>query len=162
MMKFFDDIRLGDRVELGSHVFTADEIKAFAVQYAPQPFHIDEAAAARSHFGALIASGWHTAAMWMRKMVDYRKREAEVLQARGERVPALGPSLGFRDLRWYKPVFAGDTISFASEVVDIRASRSRPEWGLIGALNTGANQNGEQVMSFVSTTFFERLGKPAP
>ena len=68
-MKFFEDIAVGERAELGRHTFTAEAIKAFARRYDPQAFHVDEAAAARSHFGALCASGWHTAAVWMRLMV---------------------------------------------------------------------------------------------
>ena len=156
MMKFFDDIRVGDRIALGSHHFSAEEIKIFARQYDPQPFHVDEAEGVRSHFGALVASGWHTAALWMRKMVDYRKSEAEALRARGELVPLIGPSPGFRDMRWHKPVFVGDTVTYATEVIETRVSQSRPKWGLMGILNSGANQHGKPVISFVSTTFIER------
>ena len=74
-MKFFEDIAVGERAELGQHTFTADGIKAFARRFDPQPFHLDEAAAARSHFGALCASGWHTAAVWMRLMVEHQRRD---------------------------------------------------------------------------------------
>ncbi len=156
MMRFFDDLKVGDKVTLGSHLFTAEDIKTFAAQYDPQAFHMDEAAGAASHFGALVASGWHTAAIWMRKMVDYRKREADILQARGEGVPGIGPSPGFRDMRWHKPVFVGDTVTYATEVVELRPSQSRPQWGIVGFLNSGANQHGEPVISFVSTAFIER------
>ena len=159
MMKFFDDIRVGDKVALGTHQFTAEEIKIFARQYDPQRFHVDEAEGVRSHFGALVASGWHTAAVWMRKMVDYRKHEAENLRARGEPVPIIGPSPGFRELQWYKPVFVGDTIAYATEVIETRVSQSKPEWGLMSVINSGANQHGDQVISFVGTTFIERRDK---
>ncbi len=74
-MKFWEDIAVGERAELGRHTFTADDIKAFARRFDPQPFHLDEAAAARSHFGALCASGWHTASVWMRLMVEHQRRE---------------------------------------------------------------------------------------
>ena len=159
MMRFFDDLQIGDRADIGSHRFTAEEIKTFARQYDPQVFHVDEALAAQSSFGALVASGWHTASMWMRKMVDYRQREAEALRAQGLPVPTFGPSPGFRELRWHKPVFAGDTISYATEVIAKRVSQSRPEWGLTTIRNSGTNQHGEPVLSFVSTAFIERRDK---
>lgn len=159
MMRFFEEIRVGDRIELGSYLFTAQDIKTFAGQHDPQPFHLDEIAAAQSHFGGLCASGWHTASVWMRKMIDYRKREAEALQSRGERAPALGPSPGFKDMRWHKPVLAGDTIHYASEVVELRDSQSRPDWGLVRLRNTGVNQHGVTIMSFVGTVFIERRGR---
>ena len=160
-MKYFDDIHVGDRLSLGSHVFTADDIKVFAAQYDPQPFHVDEAAAADSHFGALCASGWHTAAMWMRLRVLHGQREDEERRARGEPIAMLGPSPGFREMKWLKPVYAGDTISYASEVLETRASQSRPGWGLIEVLNTGTNQKGELVMSFKSSAFVERRPQAA-
>jgi acyl dehydratase len=155
-MRYFDDIALGDRLALGSHTFTAAEIKTFAAKFDPQPFHMDEAAAARSHFGALCASGWHTIAVWMRLRVLYGRREDAERAARGEVIAKLGPSPGFRELKWLKPVYAGDTIAFASEVVEKRASQSRPGWGLIFARNTGINQNGELAMSFIGSGFVER------
>jgi acyl dehydratase len=155
-MRYFDDIAPGDRLALGSHTFTAAEIKAFAAQFDPQPFHMDEAAAARSHFGALCASGWHTIAVWMRLRVLYGRREDAERAARGEVIAKLGPSPGFRELKWLKPVYAGDTVAFASEVVEKRASQRRPGWGLIFARNTAANQNGELVMSFIGSGFVER------
>ena len=155
-MKYFEDIRVGDRYALGRHTFTAADIRAFAQRFDPQPFHVDEAAAERSHFGALCASGWHTAAVWMRLMVGYRRRMAEAAQARGETVAAIGPALGFRDLRWQKPVYVNDTIEYASEVVETRPSDSQPGLGLLSIRSTGVNQNGEVVISFTSTTFVER------
>jgi acyl dehydratase len=155
-MKYFDDILLGDAFEVGSHRFTAEEIKAFALRFDPQPFHVDEEAAARSHFGGLCASGWHSTSMWMRLMVDYRQRFDDERRERGEPVVQLGASPGFRDLKWMRPVYAGDTIRYRSEVVELRASKSRPGWGLMSLRNSGTNQNGEPVLSFVSTVFIER------
>jgi acyl dehydratase len=155
-MQYFEDIQIGVRTELGSHTFTADDIKTFAAGHDPQPFHVDETAAAGSHFGGLCASGWHTAAMWMRLMVDHLRREDEARRERGEAMAELGPSPGFRDLRWLKPVYAGDTVNYATEVVETRALKSRPGWGLMTIQNTGTNQHGELVISFVSTAFVER------
>ena len=162
MMRFYEDVRVGDRIELGSYVFTAEDIKTFARQFDPQAFHVDEQAGASSHFGGLIASGWHTASIWMRKLVDYRKHEAETMRARGERVPQIGPSPGFRDMRWYIPVFVGDTISYAFEVSDMRISQSKPDRGIVNMLGVGHNQHGVRVISFESATFVERRDPTPP
>ena len=155
-MKFFEDIQVGERFEVGRYTFTADNIKAFARRFDPQLFHLDEAAAARSHFGALCASGWQTAAVWMRLMVEHGRREDDARRARGEAVAELGPSPGFRDLKWLKPVYVGDTIVYATEIIETRASNSRPGWGLMTIRNTGTNQKGEAVISFVSVAFVQR------
>ncbi len=159
-MKYFEEIKVGDTLPVGRHTFTAEEIKAFARRFDPQLFHVDEAAAERSHFGALCASGWQTAAVWMRLMVDHRRGQAEAAKARGEPVAGIGPALGLRDLKWHKPVYVGDTISYSSEVIELRPSGSRPDRGLMTIISTGVNQNGEPVISFKSTTFVER--RPAP
>jgi acyl dehydratase len=156
VMKYFEDIRVGDRFDLGSYRFTAAEIKSFASRFDPQRFHMDEEEAKRSHFGALCASGWHTASVWMKLLVAYRKRSAEAARERGEPVAAIGPAAGFRNLKWLKPVYAEDTITCASEVIDTRSSASRPQWGLVFSRGTAINQHGEMVYSFESTTFIER------
>jgi len=159
-VKYFEDIRVGDVYEVGRYTFTADNIKAFATRFDPQAFHVDEEAAARSHFGGLVASGWHTAVAWMRLMIDYRRRMDEAMRARGEPVAGIGPALGFRELKWLKPVYVGDTIAYKSEVIETRLSGSRPGSGLMTFRSTGVNQNGEPVISLVSITFVERRGKP--
>jgi acyl dehydratase len=151
-MRYFEDIVVGTRIELGSHTFEAEEIKAFARKYDPQSFHVDEAAAARSHFGRLVASGWHTAAVGMRLTVDGTRRENA--NARTE-VVRTGPSPGVRDLKWPKPVFVGDTISYATEIVELRASK-RPGWGLMVTRTSGTNQHGELVYSVQGAVFVER------
>jgi acyl dehydratase len=161
-MKFFEDIAVGEREELGTFTFTADAIKSFASRFDPQSFHMDEAAAEKSHFGALCASGWQTASVWMRLMVEHQRRADEARQRRGEPVARLGPSPGFRELKWLKPVYVADTISYATEVVDKRPSNSRPQWGLVTFLNTGRNQRDEPVISFVSVGFVERRLPPDP
>jgi acyl dehydratase len=155
-MRYFEDLEVGERFEVGHHTFTAENIKSFAERFDPQPFHLDEAAAERSHFGRLCASGWHTAAMWMRLMVEHRRRDDEAMLARGEPVAELGPSPGFRELKWLKPVYVGDTISYASEVVALRPSQSRPGWGLMTLRSTGTNQSGDLVLSFMSAAFVQR------
>ena len=155
-MKFLEDIRIGDKTALGSHTFTAEEIKTFAQAFDPQPFHVDEAAAARSHFGGLVASGWHTGSICIRLIVQNRMRQEEAMRARGEPVGRTGPSPGFRELKWLKPVHAGDMITYASEVIETRSVQSRPDKGLVFARNTGTNQAGELVFSFISCVFVDR------
>jgi acyl dehydratase len=158
-MNFFEDHVIGARVGIGSHTFTADEIKAFAVQFDPQPFHLDEAAAARSHFGGLVASGWHTAAICLRLLVEDRHRRQAELRRRGEAVARTGPSPGLRNLQWPRPVRAGDTIAYAHEVVELRLLADRGDVGLRVARNTGTNQKGELVYSVLTSTFIERREK---
>jgi acyl dehydratase len=152
--QFFDELVIGESHELGSLVFTPQEIVAFARSFDPQPFHMDEEAARKSSFGGLCASGWHTAAGWMAAMVSHRRRQEAAFGA--EAAPRLGPSPGFRNLRWLKPVYAGDRISYRSTVADKRASASRPNWGLFFHHNTGVDQNGETVFSFDGCVFVER------
>jgi len=155
-MRYFEDIRVGDKLAVGRHTFTAEEIKSFAKRYDPQPFHLDEAQAARSHFGALCASGWHTVLIFMRLLVEHMRREVEAQRGRGEPVAQVGPSPGFRQMQWLKPVYAGDTVTFTSEVAESRVLSSRPGWGLVQFQNTGANQAGERVLSFIGSAFVER------
>ena len=149
----FDAIETGERTELGSFTFTSDDIIAFARAFDPQRFHLDEAAAKASLFGGLCASGWHTGAVWMRLMVAHRRRVQALM---GDAMPKLGSSPGFKALKWLKPVFAGDTITYASTTTDKRASASRPGWGLVFHHNTGVNQHGETVFMFDGCVFWER------
>ena len=159
-MKFFEDISVGERRRIGSHLFTAEEIKRFARAFDPQPFHLDEAQAERSHFGRLCASGWHTIAIWMK--LNVRDMQTEHGKgAAGSAAARLGPSPGFDELKWLKPVYAGDTVSFESEVIAKRASRSMPEWGLVTIRNVGLNQNGEAAISFIGHVFVERRDRAA-
>ncbi|MEX0956562.1 MAG: MaoC family dehydratase [Rhizobiaceae bacterium] len=141
---------LGETVTLGSHTFGPDEIKEFARKYDPQPFHVDEAAAERSVFARLCASGWHTAAMWMR----YNLKRREDVGGRpwhgpGPR-PEFGPSPGFTDLKWMKPVYAGDTITFTRTALHHRTMSSRPGWRLLTIRCEAHNQHGAPVLTFDS------------
>ena len=154
-MNYFEDLKIGERVVLGSYTFTAENIKAFASRYDPQAFHLDEKAAKHSHFGALCASGWQTAAASMRLIALTNQRELAARRERGESVPKIGPSPGVRDLRWAKPVYVGDCITYASEISELRAGR-RAEFGLVISQITGTNQNGELVYSAQGSVFVER------
>lgn len=149
-MRFFEDIEIGTEEAIGSYLFTADEIKRFAAKFDPQPFHTDEEAAKQSHFGALCASGWHTAAIWMKLMIAHRKRELVATQAEDQQQAPLGPSPGFDNMKWLKPVYVGDTISYSTQVSAKRKLSSRPGWGLVSANNAGVNQDGDVVFTFTS------------
>jgi acyl dehydratase len=148
-MIYFDDIEVGNRRELGSYTFTADEIKRFALQFDPQPFHLDEEAAKQSHFGGLVASGWHTASVFM-------KLQSRMINEMGADVRKSGPSPGYRNLRWLKPVFAGDTLTYRTEVVRKRELASRLQWGIVFSHITAVNQRGELVYEFEGSVMFAR------
>jgi acyl dehydratase len=155
-MRFFEDMEVGQRREVGSFTFTAEAIKTFAAQFDPQRFHLSEEEGRNSLFGGLAASGWHVGSVCMKLIVADAQRQMKEAAARGETVAVWGPSPGFRDLRWLKPVLAGDTISFASEIVAKRMSESRPNWGILQALQTGMNQRGELAYSLIATAFVPR------
>jgi acyl dehydratase len=155
-MRFFEDIEIGARRDLGAFTFTADDIKRFAAQFDPQRFHLDEEAGRNSLFGGLAASGWHVAAVCMKLLVADGKRLSAEAAARGEQVAVGGPSPGFRELRWIRPVLAGDTIRYANQVETKRTSEKRPQWGILQARNTGINQRDEVVFSFLATAFVQR------
>ena len=160
-MTFFEDIVVGESIVVGRHTFTAEGIKTFARRFDPQPFHLDEDAAGRSQFGALCASGWQTAIVWMRLMVEHRRAQAEAARARGERTAQAGPTLGLRELQWLKPVYVGDTVEYRTEALEARVSETRPGFGLLTVRTTGTNQSGEKVISFLSTALVERRGEAA-
>lgn len=146
MSTYFEDLEVGRVTELGQHTFSATEIKAFAAQYDPQPFHMDEEAAKSSIFGALCASGWQTVSVYTGMNIRARlAREAEA-RARGEEIARWGPSPGFKDLKWPKPVYAGDIITYRQSIAALTDFRNRPERGLLVTLGEGHNQKGELVL----------------
>ena len=155
-MRFFEDMEIGAQRAFGSFTFTAEDIKRFAAQFDPQRFHLDEEEGRKSLFGGLAASGWHVASVCMQLRVADGTQLAAEAAARGETVAVWGPSPGFRELRWIRPVLAGDIISFTNQVETKRTSEKRPEWGIIQARNTGVNQRNEVVFSFLATAFVPR------
>jgi acyl dehydratase len=136
--RYLEDFVVGQTFGSGQLRIEAERAQAFAAEFDPQPFHLDEDAARKSVFGALAASGWHTAAATMRLLVDSELRPA------GGIVGA-----GIDELRWPLPVRPGDTLRVESEVLEVRPSRSRPSRGLIKVRTTTLNQNGEPVQVFV-------------
>jgi acyl dehydratase len=130
---------IGVTQQIGSHRFLADEILRFARRYDPQPFHVDPEAAKHSQFGELCASGWQTVAQWMQLNV----RAGMALAAD---VVELGPSPGFQNLKWLRPVYAGDTISYARTILSVRRTASRVGWSVYVIRAEGRNQNGDPVL----------------
>lgn len=143
-------LRIGETITLGAHTFGAEEIKAFARKYDPQPFHLDEAAAERSVFGRLCASGWHTCAMWMRYNLLSREDAGETLwEGEGER-PVFGPSPGFTDLKWLRPVYAGETITFTRRALHHRKLATKPGWRVVTLACEAHDESGTKVLQFES------------
>lgn len=155
MSLFYEDKKVGDAAALGAHTFTRESIIAFALLYDPQPFHLSEEAGKASIYGSLIASGWHTASVCMRLLIDWRDRVRAERAALGEALPQLGLSPGFRDMRWLAPVRAGDTVAYSTRVESLRKTR-RPQWGLVTSRNIGLNQHGAEVFVFTSIVLWER------
>lgn len=139
-MLHYEDIVPGQTTRFGHYEVTREEVIDFASKYDPQPFHLDEEAAAKTYFGRLSASGWHTAAMTMRMMVENMKENRQA---------GLG-SPGVDKLRWIKPVYPGDTLRCESEVFSKRRSKSRPEMGIFKGATRVFNQHDELVMEMES------------
>lgn len=135
--RFFEDYIVGESRTFGDYLITEEEVREFAGRYDPQPFHVDPEAARKSHFGGLIASGWNTAAISMRLMVD------GFVSGRS----SLG-SPGVDELRWHQPVRPGDRLKVRSTIVEARRSRSKPDRGLLRVKYETLNQRDEVVMSF--------------
>ena len=141
----------GEAVDIGSLTFTAEDIIRFAKDFDPQPFHLDEEQARHALFGGLCASGWHTCSGWMRCYVSFFEAEERRLRAEGIDPPKMGPSPGFKNLAWLKPVYAGDTITYSITITAHRALTSRPGWIMNQVLCEGRNQKGEDVVRFESS-----------
>ena len=140
-MQYFEDIPVGQKQAFGSYRVTREEVMEFAGKYDPQSFHLDNEAAAKTHFGRLSASGWHTCAMTMAMLVE---------NLNNRRQAGLG-SPGVDELRWLTPVYPGDTLRVETEVFDKRRSASRREMGIFKSRVTVFNQDDRAVLSMVST-----------
>jgi acyl dehydratase len=149
-MRYFEDFQVGEVHETGSHVVSREEILAFARQFDPQPFHLDDEAARTSIFGGIIASGWHTASICHRLVVEDTLGKAA----------SLG-SPGVDELRWLRPVRPGDTLTARVEVLSLTPSRSKPDRGAIKFRFEVRNQNGETVMTEIANALFSRRSPAA-
>ncbi len=148
---YLEDLEVGQRFESATRVVTVDEIKAFALEFDPQPFHLDEAAAANTLLGGLAASGWHTAALTMRLLVDSSRVAGGVIGAGGE-------------IKWPRPTRPGDELQVFSEVMEITPSRSKPDRGIVIMKSETRNQRGEAVQVLISKMIVPRkpqAGAPA-
>lgn len=145
-MRYFEDLEVGAETYFGSYDVTREEVLEFAHKYDPQPFHISDEEAAKTHFGRIAASGWHTCAMTMaviaRKVVDQDQA-------------GLG-SPGVDELRWLKPVYPGDTLHVRGKIVEKTPSRSKPEIGSFRTETTVTNQHDVPVMRFTSIVLIRR------
>jgi acyl dehydratase len=145
---YLDDLHVGQRFTGGSHVLDETQIKAFAREFDPQPFHLDDGAAKTTLFGGLAASGWHTAAITMRLLVQTG-------------LPIAGGIIGSGgELSWLKPARPGDTLSVESEVVEISPSRSRPDRGSVVVRTHTRNQHGDVVQTFTARLVVPRRVPP--
>ncbi len=142
---YYEDLEVGKRNSSGRYEVTKEEVRDFARSYDPQPFHLSEEAAAKTHFGRISASGWHTCAMTMRMLVDGMNE-----------VPSAGMgSPGIDNLRWKHPVYPGDTLRIETELLEKRRSKSKPELGLFKTRVQTFNQDDVIVLEMVSNGMIE-------
>lgn len=145
-MIYFEDLEVGAQTYFGSYEVTREEVLEFAAKYDPQPFHLSDEEAAKTHFGRLAASGWHTAAMTMAVIARHVVAHEQA---------GLG-SPGIDELRWTRPVYPGDTLHVNGKIVDKTPSRSRREMGSFRTHTTVTNQDGVPVMNFTSIVLIRR------
>jgi acyl dehydratase len=145
-MIYFEDLEIGAETYFGSYDVTGEEVLEFARKYDPQPFHLSDEEAAKTHFGRLAASGWHTCAMTMAVIARH---------VVGEEQAGLG-SPGIDELRWRRPVFPGDTLHVRAKIVDKTPSRSKPEMGSFRSDTVVTNQDDQPVLTFTSIVLIRR------
>ena len=145
-MRYFEDLEVGAETDFGTYEVTRDEVLEFARKYDPQPFHLSDEEAAKTHFGRIAASGWHTAAMTMAVIARHVVAHEQA---------GLG-SPGIDELRWKKPVYPGDTLYVRGQILEKTPSRSKPEIGSFRTQTTVTNQTGETVMTFISIVLIRR------
>jgi acyl dehydratase len=151
-MRYFEDLEIGAETDFGTYAVTREEVLEFARKYDPQPFHLSDEEAARTHFGRIAASGWHTTAMTMAVIARH-------VVERGQ--AGLG-SPGIDELRWLRPVYPGDTLRVRGKIVDKRESRSRADMGSFRTHTTVSNQDDQPVMTFTSIVLIRRRPSEAP
>ena len=150
---WFEDVPLGEKFTIGSYAFTEENIIAFARKYDPQPFHLDKEAAARSPYRGLIASGWHTSAVWMKLMIAYRHGRIAVGE---EATQPNYVSPGVREIRWLKPVRPGMIVTYTNESFAKLDWPSLPQYGLIEGHNEAFDQEGTLVYTFINRVLIAR------
>ena len=146
LMIYFEDLEVGAETDFGTYQVTREEVLDFARKYDPQPFHLSDEEAAKTHFGRIAASGWHTAAMTMAVIARHVVAHEQA---------GLG-SPGIDELRWKKPVYPGDTLHVRGQILEKTPSRSKPEIGSFRTQTMVTNQTGETVMTFISIVLIRR------
>jgi len=142
-------------LELGSHLFETDAIKRFAGKFDPQPFHLDEEAAQNSLFGGLCASGWHSLSVWMKLNITVGRKLLESNSGYHGPKPHFGMSPGIKNVKWRRPVYAGDTVTYRTTVTGKRLLASRPGWAYIAKHTDAFNQHGDKVLEFDGGVFLK-------
>jgi acyl dehydratase len=142
---YFEDFEVGKTIEVGKRTVNEEEIIDFATKFDPQPFHVDKAAAEKSIYGGIIASGWHTCSIMMRMMVDGILRDSS----------SMG-SPGLEEIRWIKPVRAGDTLTVSTTVLESKPSTSKPDRGVVLTQWEAKNQHGELVATVKGMGMYKR------
>ena len=150
-MIYFEDLEVGAETDFGSYDVTREEVLEFARKYDPQPFHLSDEEAAKTHFGRIAASGWHTAAMTMAVIARHVVADEQA---------GLG-SPGIDELRWKRPVYPGDTLHVRGKIVDKTPSRSRPDMGSFRTETMVTNQHDQPVMTFTSIVLIWRWPSPS-
>jgi acyl dehydratase len=145
---FLEELELHRRVALGSYAFTRENMQAYSRKFDPVDFHVDEEAGRASLYGAMTAAGLHVASGWMSCFVKSNTAGREALAAAGKPLPDIGPSPGFKNMKWLKPVYAGDVVSYFTTAIRVRPLASRPGWGIASTCCEGVNQQGILVFSF--------------
>ena len=145
-MIYFEDLEVGKEVEFGHYDVTREEVLEFARKYDPQPFHLSDEAAAKTHFGRIAASGWHTTAMTM----------AVIVRRMGDEPQASLGSPGIDELRWLKPVYPGDRLTVRGTIIDKTPSRSKPDLASFRTQTVVSNQDGNAVLRFTSIVLIKR------
>jgi len=145
-MRYFEDLAVGEETYFGSYEVTREEVIEFAEKYDPQPFHLSDEHAAKTHFGRIAASGWHTCAMTMAVIARHVVDDGQA---------GLG-SPGIDELRWLKPVYPGDTLYVRGKIVETRPSQSKPDIGSFRTETTVTNQDDVPVMRFTSIVLMRR------
>ena len=154
---FMEEIVLGERIALGSYGFTTENMIAYSRKFYPVGFHVDEAAGRGGFHGDLTAAGLHVGSAWMACYIATNTARRAELEMHQKILPELGPSPGFQYMRWLKPVFAGDVLSFFTTATAKRPLASRKGWGMVNGRNEGINQNGELAFSFESAVLTKLL-----
>lgn len=151
MARYYEDLTIGLRYELGSYTFTKENIRSFSSRFAPVPFHSSAEVAEQGLFGSIAAVGFHICCAWMPCFLKTLEQHQTQRLNAGEILPEIGPGAGLKNIRWHIPVHAGDVVSYSVEVKALRDLKSKPGWGLVTVFSQGHNQRGACVVSFESS-----------